>query len=221
MSSAPPDPVTQISKVFERIEELKKRPGGDPVVLYELETLELAVIRRLAPRGTTYRERAEHIAQEAMLIDPGDAGRGAKVTQPLRGILLALKHDYEHGYLASVEELIHAETFGDFLEMSTHLLNEGYKDPAAVLAGGVLEGHLRKLAGKHLTPSEGHPLKSAAAINDELARAGAYGRLDQKNVTGWLDLRNSAAHADWAKYNADQVDLLIRGVREFVARLPA
>ena len=36
--------------------------------------------------------------------------------------------------------------FGDHIEMAAHLLAEGYKDAAAVIAGGVLEAHLRLLA---------------------------------------------------------------------------
>ncbi|RPJ77653.1 MAG: hypothetical protein EHM20_05740, partial [Alphaproteobacteria bacterium] len=67
----------------------------------------------------------------------------------LVGILQALKTDIEEGYLWSIKELIHADIFTDFLEMAKYLLEEGYKDPAAVLIGGVLEEHLRKLCLKN------------------------------------------------------------------------
>ena len=40
---------------------------------------------------------------------------------------------------------MHAELFADFLEMADYLLSEGYKDPAAVLGGSMLEEHLRQL----------------------------------------------------------------------------
>jgi hypothetical protein len=63
----------------------------------------------------------------------------------LQGVLRALRADYEAGRLQSFQELVHADLFSDFLEMAEYFLQEGYKDPAAVIAGGVLEQHLRKL----------------------------------------------------------------------------
>ena len=48
----------------------------------------------------------------------------------------------------SLAALAHAEVFADFLEMAQHLLDVGYKDAAAVIAGSALEAHLRQLAVK-------------------------------------------------------------------------
>ena len=49
----------------------------------------------------------------------------------------------------------------------------------------------------------------------------AYGKLDQKSVTAWLDLRNDAAHARYDNYDKGQVEALIRDVRAFTLRHPA
>src|SRR5260370_4051184 len=109
--------------------------------------------------------------------------------------------------------------------MADHLLCEGYKDPAAVIAGGVLEEHLRKLCQKHtlpintITPQGNHP-KKASLMNDDLARADVYSKLEQKNITAWLDLRNNAAHGKYAEYDAKHVEYLITGLKHFVARYP-
>ena len=65
----------------------------------------------------------------------------------LFSIAKALRDDIKAGCLKSFAELIHGELFGDFLEMAKHLLDEGYKDAAAVIAGSTLEGHLRQLCG--------------------------------------------------------------------------
>ena len=59
--------------------------------------------------------------------------------------------------LANIDELIHADIFTGFLEMGYYLLEEGYKDPAAVLAGGTLEEHLRKLCQKNNIETRKHP----------------------------------------------------------------
>jgi hypothetical protein len=136
----------------------------------------------------------------------------------------ALFHDMKNGYLQSVIELVHAETFGDFLEMAQHLLDTGYRDAAAVIAGSSLELHLRALCVKHgidleVTKQDGSKVpKKADAMNTDLAGKHAYTKNDQKSVTAWLGLRNSAAHGKYTEYEKEQVTLLIEGVRQFIAR---
>jgi len=66
--------------------------------------------------------------------------------------LRALRADYVAGNLQSVIEIVHADAFADFLDMADYLLQRGYKDAAAVLAGSVLEEHLRKLAKRMVLP---------------------------------------------------------------------
>ena len=143
-----------------------------------------------------------------------------------KGILRAVKEDIEGGYLHSIESLISADIFTDFLEMASYLLDEGYKDAAAVLIGSTLEGHLRKLCVKNgvdveLTTPSGTRPKKADQMNADLAKEGAYSKLDQKNVTAWLDLRNKAAHGEYTQYAKEQVALLLSSVRDFITRLPA
>ena len=141
---------------------------------------------------------------------------------PLAGILTSLRNDVSAGRMSTVTELLHAEIFGDFLDMAQHLLDEGYKDPAAVLVGGVLEEHLRKLCGKHgISTLNGTRPKKADTMNAELAAAPAYSKIDQKNVTAWLGLRNDAAYGNYGEYKPEQVALLVQSVRDFVTRVPA
>lgn len=61
------------------------------------------------------------------------------------GTISALKSDLENDYLKSYSDIIQSEVFSDYLEMAEYLLNEGYKDAAAVLIGSTLEVHLREL----------------------------------------------------------------------------
>jgi hypothetical protein len=138
------------------------------------------------------------------------------------GVLGALRSDMANGRLSGMVGLIAAELFSDFLEMAQHLVEEGYKDPAAVLAGGVLEEHLRKLsekAGLPTTGMDGKPLK-ADTMNAALMKADVYDKLDLKNVTAWLDLRNKAAHGEYAAYGKEQVALLLQSIRDFITRVP-
>jgi hypothetical protein len=148
-----------------------------------------------------------------------------EVAELILGITQALRDDLAAGYLSAASELIHASTFADFLEMADHLAGEGYKDAAAVIAGSSLEAHLRNLCVKNsiatdFPPGSGKP-KKADTMNGELGTANAYTKLDQKSVTSWLDLRNKAAHGEYAKYTQAQVELLISGIRDFINRNPA
>ena len=141
-----------------------------------------------------------------------------------RGILSAAREELAGGWLTTTKGLVSAEIFSDFLEMAQHLLNEGYKDPAAVMAGSVLEEHLRQLCQKHSIPTEitkqGRPQpKKADALNTDLAKKEVYNRLDQKNVTAWLDLRNKAAHGKYQEYTKEQVSLMLQSLSDFMVRV--
>lgn len=106
--------------------------------------------------------------------------------------------------------------------MADELLAKRYKDAAAVIVGSVLEEHLRKLAAAFGVPAAvGNARKKADTINADLAKAGAYNKLEQKNVTAWLGLRNDAAHGDYGSYDQAQVAIFVTSVREFITRHPA
>jgi len=178
-----------------------------------------SVIERVGGKDSTYYNRALQ-----MWEDSSKYPETIKLSR-LIGILEGLIEDLSKGYLISYTKLVHADIFADYLEMARYLLEEGYKDPAAVIAGSTLEEQLRKLCIKHNINVEifrnGKNIpKKASSLNSELAKANVYSKLDQKNVTAWLDLRNKAAHGNYGDYNDKQVELLILGVREFFARLP-
>lgn len=188
------------------------QPAG---VVADVATRLMACIRRCAPLGSPHRDGAEALVKENGITN-------GYIVDPLLGILRSLRAEYSAGYFAGVSELIHADLFADFLEMSQHLLSQGYKDPSAVLVGSVLEEHLRKLCLKTGIPvTAGAHHKKADTLNAELDRLGVYNKLDQKSVTAWLDLRNKAAHGNYAEYSKGQVQNMIDWVRGFIGRFPA
>lgn len=110
--------------------------------------------------------------------------------------------------------------------MAAHLLEQDYKDPAAVVIGSVLEENLRQLchsAGVETEIKKDGALipKKADRLNSDLAKAEVYTKLDHKAVTMWLDLRNKAAHGEYTEYKKEQVALMMQGVTEFIARMTA
>ncbi len=58
-------------------------------------------------------------------------------------------------------------------------------------------------------------------MNADRAKIGVYSKLDQKNITAWLDLRNKAVRGNYSEYSKEQVTLLINGIRDFITRNPA
>lgn len=148
-------------------------------------------------------------------------GEGVAETEIGINILFAIRKELEDDWLVSIKQLVSADIFSDFLEMSKYLLDQRYKDPAAVMIGSVLEEHLRILCSiysvdvtvlKHGVPVH----KNADTINADLVKVSAYGVLEQKSVTAWLDLRNRAAHGKYSEYTQEQVELMYHGVLNFL-----
>lgn len=138
-------------------------------------------------------------------------------------ILKKLKEFVIEGWFNDIKDLISAEIFDNFIEMADYLLKEGYKDPAAVIIGGVLEEHLRELCRKNdinfTFESKGKQKpKKADTMNADLAKEGIYNKLVQKSVVTWLDLRNKAAHGEYTKYDRSQVTSMLNDVRVFIAK---
>jgi hypothetical protein len=130
------------------------------------------------------------------------------------GILVAAKDDIKGGYLQKMETLVSASVFSDFLEMAEHLLDNGYKHPAASLTGAVLEDGLRRICS-----NKNIPVKSDDGIhslNNKLVQNRIYNPLQQKQIQVWNDIRNNADHGNFDQYEQDDVEDMLKGVRKFL-----
>jgi hypothetical protein len=184
-----------------------------------LVTRAIVAIHRIGGNQSPYSKESERLLKTLPLLH--------EHTTSIMGVAKGLLDDLEAGYTKSLVEIVHGEVFADFLEMAQHLCESGYKDAAAVVAGSTLENHLRELCRKariavEVKKESGAVVsKKAEAMNSDLVSSEVYTRLDQKNVTAWLGLRNKAAHGEYGKYSKEQVLLLISSVRDFVSRNPA
>lgn len=131
-----------------------------------------------------------------------------------QGVLKAAKDDYDNEQLFDVRRLIEAEVFDDFMEQSEHLLNSGYYQPAAVIAGCVLEDGLRKLCEKSGIALLAKP--KLDSMNAELSKAGVFSKLDQKRITALAELRNNAAHGKWDQFTKEDVEEMVKAVRRIM-----
>jgi hypothetical protein len=227
--------IRQLDDVLERFEKVREKwetsyrgPHDTQTLIFieaphevdaEIITALTATISRLAPTGLAY--------AEAALQGISDTNEDKRI-KALVGAVRSLRHDYATGRLKTFREMVRSDIFSDFLEMAEYLLNdEGLKDPAAVMAGSVLEQHIRKLCDKHGVPAtftdtkgDTRP-KKLDTMNADLAKARVYGGNDAKQVTAWAAIRNDAAHGHYDKYVKEQVVLMVQGIRNFIARIPA
>jgi hypothetical protein len=220
----------QLAALAETYEELRGQSeyddlsGGPPEfkrTVDRLATRTVAAAARLLPAASTYRMQAdgfvEFYSHKGAVRNPGG------LTTQLLEVLRAFREDVAAGYLTELEASINVAIFGDFLDMAERVLTE-HRTPAAVIAGFTLEEHLRKMceaANVAVTHPDGSP-KKADLLNGDLAKAGAYaGKTEGKEVTAWLGRRNDAAHAHHDRYTAEQVSLMIEGIRGFINRHPA
>jgi hypothetical protein len=184
-----------------------------------LVTRAIAAIYRITGNESTYSKDVNRLIQSLPALHMH--------TTSILGVAKALLEDIKAGYLRTLVEVVHGDVFSDFLEMAQHLCDTGYKDASAVIAGSTLESHIRRLCQKTGVPVETTKAngdvvaKKADGMNAELAAQGTYSKLDQKNITAWLDLRNKAAHGQYDTYSKEQVMILIAGIRDFIARNPA
>ena len=212
-SAAEANALKQLDALIAEHKALGDEPPHDQVV--KLIASSRAAVDRIAGPGSAYAAEVGRIMERK--------GYDRYKLSGLHGVILALAQDIRSGFLRRMAEIHHSEIFADYLEMAAHLCNEGFKDAAAVIAGSSLEAHLRALTVRvSLSPVkvDGQP-KKADSLNAELVGSGIYGKLDQKAVTAWLDLRNKAAHGHYEEYSKEQVILMISSIQEFMLRHPA
>jgi hypothetical protein len=128
-----------------------------------------------------------------------------------KAILQAAQEDYDGGYLNNVKTIVQAEVFDSELEQASELLANGYKSPAAVVAGVVIETTLKDLCDKH-----GINRGKLERMNADLCKAGTYTLLVQKQITALAQIRNDAAHGNSEAFQDGDVKSMIEDVRRFV-----
>ena len=169
-------------------------------------------------------EESEYYDQIKKIIDEN----GDKYIELLKiiGVLEGLYQDLTDGYIFSFKELIHSDIFTDFLEQAEYLLRNGYKDASAIIAGCVLEQHLRNLCikndieiKKERTSKEYY--RRSSELNNDLAKNAITSKNEKKQITAWLGIRNSAAHGNFEDYSENQVEYLILGIKHFISKYSA
>lgn len=194
------------TKVTKRSEYSGSYDQVDEVMLDEWKVKAKSLIVK------TCGDDSEHIKAFVAAEAPRSFDDSYKRLKRVKPVFMAAKDDFQGGYLSSVKILVQAELFDSELEQASELLASGYKGPAAVVAGVVLETALKDLCTQNSIPHA-----KLDKMNSDLAKAGLYNKLQQKKVTALADIRNSAAHGDWDSFNENEAKEMIRDVERFLS----
>lgn len=140
--------------------------------------------------------------------------------------LKSIRHAFEQGLFEDISSQIDAEISAEYLSQAEALLS--YSRPsdrgevaAAVITGAVLEHGLRMLCGK-LEPKE--PVESGGkaltlrGLIEALKKRAIFNELTAKQLRGWADIRNAAAHGKFNEFTPTQVEAMVACVKDFLAR---
>lgn len=143
-----------------------------------------------------------------------DQGLTYSPVRRAQGVLKAAHEDFERGFIFELKRLIEADVFDDLLEQASVLLDAGYHQAAAVVAGCVLEDGLRKLCtAAGVVVNDKSKLDT---MNAGLAKAAQFNKLTQKRITALADIRNNAAHAHCDRFTRSDVKDMIVWIRGFM-----
>lgn len=161
--------------------------------------------------GTACGEQSIHY-KRFLEREDGGWSTNYQVMLQLMAVFQAAREDFDGGYFASVRSLVQAEVFSTELDQASELLRAGFFSAAAVIAGVVLETSLRELCDRH-----GLPTATLNPMNQDLAKAGVYNKLEQKRITAFADIRNNAAHGHPDQFSEKDVREMISGIEAFLA----
>ena len=114
--------------------------------------------------------------------------------------------------------MLEADLFDDELSAAEDLRNKKHLRAGGVVAGVVLERHLKRVAANHqLTIRKKQP--TIGDLNDALKNASVYDTIQWRQIQRLGDIRNYAGHAKEREPTADEIDELISGTDKIVKTL--
>lgn len=147
--------------------------------------------------------------------------------QKVLAILEAMRGSLEKGLLDPIADIVEAEISADYMTQAELLLDDCKEAdysyiPAAVLAGAVLERHLRRLCEKQdpviSTLKANGKKKTLDPLIADLKKAGVFNANTAKQLVGFAGIRNSAAHGEWAQITREQIKAMVSGVNDFLVK---
>lgn len=213
--------------IIQRFNSLTKHPCSNyspPAYYYDHESSRAwtaeaeAALASVFPPANPFRQMWTRLE---LRMSPNHA-HGVTLEQ-LLGVFQAATKQLREGRITTLIDGIRAETETELLDQAVILLNAGHLAASAVIAGGALETHLKRLVEKNGLTIAGDG--SISKYNDAIAQArnsGAvevYSATDGKQIGAWGGLRNDAAHNPGKLTSSkDQIKLMIDGICNFISK---
>lgn len=129
-----------------------------------------------------------------------------------RGRLVGLRGIVVDGHLRRLRASMSGEVWDSVLQEAKYLLDQGHKDPAAMLGRVALENAIKLICEDAGIEVE---RKKASALND-LLKDDRYPQQVWRNNRARLDLGNNAAHGDFDKYSSEDVRQMLGYIENFI-----
>ena len=129
------------------------------------------------------------------------------------GVLDSARKEWNNGLLTKIEYIYAAESFDDFLDHANEYYKAGKVIESSVLASAVLEDTMKKIAIKHSI----NPKQTLDPLVDEFVKNNICSKITAKKIKASAGVRNSALHANWSDIKINDVEDMIRLVRELIS----
>lgn len=202
--------VSKFARLVAKAEELANPAAGydthQIAAWFEVRTSALNLLDRTGGRDSVYyRSLLDSHTSNQLSFTPGI----------MLGILKSALTDFREGFMADAKLLVSAEVFADFLVQAEILLDNGYKDAAAVIIRAVLEDGLRRVCA-----SKGIDVKDRNGVHqlaEALTKRNVLTSVQFKEIEAKKEIGNKAAHGKFGEYTTGDVIAF----HEFVQRLLA
>lgn len=140
------------------------------------------------------------------------------------GILTAAEKELQGDWLETTSGAISRDVLTDLLRQARAQLEEKNLRAATIIAGAVLEKHLRDICLAngikiHNEIQNKAVTKKGLQLTGEAYKRKIYDRQENKEVIIWLELYNKAAEAKGDDIQADQVKTMIGGVLSLLTKI--
>jgi hypothetical protein len=130
------------------------------------------------------------------------------------GILKFLLSDIEAGLITSVEDQTKAFVFDELIDDAKDFLARKQKDPAGIIAGVAFEDTFRNICRKNNVCEKGVNLDNL--ISEIQKKIDSFSQAKAKRARVAADVRTQATHAQWGKFDKQDVRATIEITEEFI-----
>ena len=114
--------------------------------------------------------------------------------------------------MLDIQRLVQADLLGSELDASRELLEKGFIRPAGVLAGVVLESHLKQCCSKRPKIKFKKKNPGIAEYNEALKSEGVFDTVQWRKIQSLADTRNVCGHDKGVEPTKEDVQEMIKGV---------